>query len=212
MTPIPPLRSSQKAADIDGFFKLVDQALDLHIKTTGAPEGAVPVYVHSFPKERVGQKDQPFDVITHHVMEGGMAATSNDGSRVPRGPVLRDRRAHPEKDGYNLCVNGWWEDAAVVFTVWSRNSEVADRMTVWFHKFIMRYANFYDFFKARGVQQFRFVKRLEDGVEDREGQELHHRRLVYSFRIEYLDTFEERQLTSVSVNVKGCDPVELSAE
>jgi hypothetical protein len=214
----PPLRSSEAAADIQGFFRIVGEALAVHVKTAGTPDGVTPVYVHSFPKERLSEAGKPFDVVTHHVLDGGMSATSNDGSRIPREPALRERTPHPTKAGYNLCNQGWWEDTAVVFTIWSNSNENADELTTWFHKFLMRYAYFYGYFKAYGIQQFRFVKRLEDGTEDREGQELYHRRLVYSCRLEYLDSFEERQLTDVTVHVtnettgRTVDTIELSAE
>ena len=212
---VPPLRSSQPAADIQGFFRIVGEALNLHVNTVGAPDGVTPVYVHTFPKERLSETGKPFDVITHHVLEGGMAATSNDGNRVPRQPSVRERKPHPTKAGYNQCYQAWWEESSVVFTIWSNSNENADELTVWFHRFLMRYAYAYGTFKARGIQQFRFVKRLEDSNEDREGQELYVRRLVYSFRLEYLDMFEERQLTDVSLHVTaGQDTVtrELSAE
>jgi len=211
---VPPLRSSEAAVDIQGFFQTVGEALGVHIKTAGAPDGIAPEYVHSFPKKRLSEPGKPFDVITHHVLDGGMSATSNDGSRIPREPATRERTPHPEKAGYNLCIQAWWEDATVVFTIWSNSNENADELAVWFHKFLMRYAYFYGFFKARGIQQFRFVQRLEDSNEDREGQELYVRRLAYSFRLEYLDTFEERQLTDLTVNVtagRDTETRELSA-
>lgn len=209
--PPPPLRSSEPAADIQGFFKAVGEALDLHVKTAGAPDGIAPVYVHSFPKERLSKPGTPFDVITHHVSDGSMAATSNDGSRIPREPALRQRKPHPTKAGYNLCYQGWWEDVTAVFTIWSNSNENADELANWFHKFLMRYAYFYGFFKARGISQFRYVRRMEDTTEDREGQELYVRRLAYRFRLEYLDTFEERQLTDLTVRAAG-ETRELSAE
>lgn len=198
---VPPLRSSQPAADIQGFFQITGEALALHVQTAGAPDGVTPVYVHAFPKARLSEPGKPFDVITHHVYDGGMSATSNDGSRVPREPARRERRPHPTKAGYNLCTLAWWEDVSVMFTIWSNSNENADELTTWFHKFLMRYASFYQYFRARGVQQFRFVRRLEDTTEDREGQELYARRLIYRIRIEYLDTFEERQLTDVTLNL-----------
>ena len=37
-----PLRSSKPAADINGFFQIVGQALAEFIKTEGAPEGTAP--------------------------------------------------------------------------------------------------------------------------------------------------------------------------
>ena len=197
-----PLRSSKPAADINGFFQIVGQALAEFIKTEGAPEGTVPVYVETFPKERLSEPDTAFDVILFHVVTGEMAPTSNDGATVPRSPMLRNVTKIPTQAGYNLAQYGWWENYTVEFEVWSKTNSVANSLAVWFHRFLIRYAYYYKFFEAFGVQQFKFAGRQEDKSDTKENQELQIRPLRYSFRLEFLDTFTERQLTDLTLNFK----------
>ena len=196
-----PLRSSKPAADINGFFQIVGQALAEFIKTEGAPEGTVPVYVETFPKERLSEPDTAFDVILFHVVTGEMAPTSNDGATVPRSPMLRNVTKIPTQAGYSGAVRVV-ENYTVEFEVWSKTNSVANSLAVWFHRFLIRYAYYYKFFEAFGVQQFKFVGRQADKSDTKENQELQIRPLRYSFRLEFLDTFTERQLTDLTLNFK----------
>ena len=79
---------------------------------------------------------------------------------------------------------------------------MANSLAVWFHRFLIRYAYYYKFFEAFGVQQFKFAGRQEDKSDEKENQELQIRPLRYSFRLEFLDTFTERQLTDLTLNFK----------
>jgi hypothetical protein len=200
LTP-PRLRSSLPAVDIGGFFKAVDEALNLHLGSSKWPEGTKPVLVHSFPKERITKPDDPFDVITFSVGGSEMAATSNDGSRIPRGPTLRDKVVSKTKYGYDNVTVAWKEEVAVIFNIWSRSNRRADDMVNWFHRFMMKYGAVYKFFMARGVDRFQFVRRGRDEVENVEGQEIYKRSLVYMIRIEYVDVLEEKLLETVTLNV-----------
>lgn len=199
-TPAPPTRSTRPAADIDGFFTAVNEALKLHLKTVAWPTGTYPTLIHAFPRERLAKVDDPFDVITFSVLSAEMAPTSNDGSRVPRGPIILDGKTQ-EYMGYNTATLMWWEEATVQFHVWSRSNKRADDMTTWFHRFLMSYAHAYQFFRARGVEQFRFVGRGRDEAEVQAQQELYHRTLTYKFRIQYLQTLLDRQLESVTISL-----------
>ncbi len=199
---IPPrLRSSLPAVDIQGFFKAVEDALKLHLASSKWPEGTKPTFVHSFPKARLIQPDDPFDVITFSVGGSEMAATSNDGSRIPRGPQIRDKVARKVKYGYDNVTMAWKEEVAVVFNIWSKSNRRADDMVNWFHRFMMKYGAIYKFFMARGVDRFQFVKRGRDEVENAEGQEVYKRSLVYMIRIEYVDVLEEKLLETINLNV-----------
>lgn len=195
----PPLRSSQPAVDIPGFFDLVEQALNLYIKTEGQPDQTRPTLVHEFPKERLAQPDNKFDVITFKVASSEMAPTMNDGSK-PRSPRLREVKNHPKLAGFNVAVDGWWELVQAEFTVWSKSSRNADLIADWFHKFMVKYAFIYKLFLSRGVTNFRFVKRADDDVDRSFGQELYKRRLTYEFRLEILIGFEQKQLTDLDIN------------
>ena len=162
---MPPLRSSKPAADINGFFQIVGQALAEFIKTEGAPEGTVPVYVETFPKERLSEPDTAFDVILFHVVSGEMAPTSNDGATVPRSPMLRNVTRIPSQAGYNLAQYGWWENYTVEFEVWSKSNSVANSLAVWFHRFLIRYAYYYKFFEASQPKGRREGRKRSNGAE-----------------------------------------------
>lgn len=202
MTPnenLPPLRSILPAIDIPGFFDVVEQAMLLYIKTEGKPDNTSPVLVHEFPKERLAKPDDKFDIITFKVTSSVMAPTMNDGS-TPRSPRLRQIKNHPRLGGYNLVVEGWWELVQAEFTIWSKSSRNADTIAAWFHGFMVRYAFLYKFFQARGAQNFRFVQRADDDVDQSFGQELYKRRLTYEFRLETLIGLEQKQLTDLDIN------------
>ena len=79
---------------------------------------------------------------------------------------------------------------------------MANSLAVWFHRFLIRYAYYYKFFEAFGIQQFKFAGRQADKSDTKENQELQIRPLRYSFRLEFLDTFTERQLTDLTLNFK----------
>jgi len=197
---VPPLRSSQPAVDIPGFFDAVAQAFAMHLKTQGpADDNLSPAFVHEFPKERLAKTDDKFDVITFKVLSSVMAPTTNDG-RAPRGPRERETKPHSSMTGFNVQVDGWWELVQAEFSIWSKSNRNADVITDWFHKFMMRYAHAYKFFMARGVQNFRFVKRADDDVDHSWDQELYRRRLVYEFRLETLIAYEQKTLTDVDIN------------
>lgn len=195
----PPLRSSLPAVSIPGFFDAVEQALAVHIKTEGTPDSTRPTVVHEFPKERIAKTDDKFDIITFKVANAVMAPTMNNGAS-PRSPRLREVRQHPKLAGYNLAVEGWVELVQVEFCIWSKSSRNADLVADWFHTFIRKYAFIYKFFMARGVQNFRFVKRADDDIDHSFGQEVYRRRLTYEFRLETLFGFEEKQLTDLDIN------------
>jgi hypothetical protein len=194
----PPERSPLPAINISGFFDAVEQALQLHIKTEGNPEGLNPVFVHSFPKERVAKPDQVLDLITFRVISSEMAPTLNDGSK-PRSPVLRENTPDHKLGGYNKVVWGWRELVNAEFCIWSKSNLSADVITTWFHDFMVKFAFVYQFFKVRGVQNFRFVKRDSDEVNQSFGQELYTRRLQYEFTLETLFVFEHKQLTDIDI-------------
>lgn len=210
-TVVPPLRSLQAAADLPGFFDTVADALALHVKTDGPPDGQTPIFVEDFPKERLSVPGDPFYVVTYRVDSTQMGSTSNDSDRRPRAPLVRDRRPHPNLEGYNLVTYGWWEDAVVVFEIWGKSNSGANSLGNWFHKFMMKYAFAVKYFDGRGVQQFRFTQRLPDEVRQKEGQELYLRQYAYSFRLEFLDSTLERRITTASLSVNGQPLNDLSA-
>jgi hypothetical protein len=209
--PPPPLRNIQPAVDLAGFFDLLQTAFALHIKTTGQPEGITPQFVESFPKERLSQPDQAFDIITYRIKSAGMAPTGNDG-RTPRAPTLRENKQSKEKTDYNIEVWHWWEQIVVTFEIWSNDNANANTLAIWFHKFIFTWAFVLKYFQGHGVNNFEFVERLEDTAPRVDEQELYLRQLSYTFRLETLIAFEKRQLTELTLILEsppGIAPITL---
>ena len=197
---LPPLMSSKPAVDINGFFDIVGTALNDFIKTEGAPDNTSPVYIEWFPQERIGKPDTAFEVINFSVLEASLSPVLNDG-RVNRNPSIRQTEVDKTKEGYNKITYAWWEDYTVQFEIWSKSNLTANKLAVWFHRFLIKYNFFYKFFPAHGIQHFKFEKRLADEVEVKEDQEIYKRRMCYSFRLEMLDTFTSRQLTDLTLEV-----------
>lgn len=198
--PLPSLRSSRPAVDPEGFFDIVGQALQLHLKSEEVPDGALPFYLHSVPKERISQVDQPFDGITFKVISSVPAPVKNDGS-VSRKPITFNA-PDPNQDGYTTKTDTWMEILTVEFTVWSRSNPTRGKLVNWFHKFILRYANAYKFFEARGADKLQFVGRGEDSFESHEEQEIYFGTLTYQVRIQFLNNYSQRQIDELTVNVQ----------
>lgn len=197
---IPRLRSHLPAADSDTFFDAVGEAMTQHLEAEKAPDGTSPFYVHSFPQERLTKTDEPFDGVTFRVVSSVPAPVRNDGT-VSRKPFYIVEPDHT-KAGYNKVTADWFEIVTVEFTLWSRSNPTRGHLVNWFHRFILRYANAYKFFEARGVDKFQFVGRGEDGFETKEQQEIYFGTLTYQIRIQFLDTYSERQLTNLSVSAQ----------
>jgi len=175
----------------------VGKALALHLKTEETPAGAQPFYLHQFPKERVGTVDAPFDGITFKVLSSVPAPTRNDGT-VSRRPFTFTE-PDPQRQGYLKKTDTWMEIVTVEFTIWSKSNPTRGKLVNWFHRFILRYANAYKVFLARGIDKLQFVGRGEDGFETHEQQEIYFGTLTYQCRVQFLDTYIERQLDQLTV-------------
>ena len=197
---IPRLRSSLPAVDPDGFFAAVGKALTLHLTVEDAPAGSQPFYLHQFPKERVGKVDQPFDGFTFKVLSSLPAQVRNDGTVSRKGTYFSEPST--THAGYLKWTSTWKELVTVEFTVWSKSNPTRGQLVNWFHRFILRYANAYKFFEARGVDKFQFVGRGEDGFETHEEQEIYFGTLTYQCQVQFLDTYLERQLDQLTVTAQ----------
>ncbi len=200
------LRSSQPAVDHRGFFKIVQQAFALYLESLQVAENDRPVLVEDFPKERLSQFDNSNDwvVILFRVHHSEIAGTSPSGTdRKPKGIWGHDRTPHPTKSGYVLDRSWWWENAVVEFVIVARSNRTANIWCDRFHRFMMDYAFRMQFFRSRGVEDFRFVERLEDQKTQNYGQELESRRLRYRVRLEFRQETEIKALEGLNLTVDG---------
>ena len=196
---LPRSRSPQPAVDINGFFKLVGEALALCIETEGPPPNGAPIYVQEYAQEKLAAEDQTNDIVVFRVVSGKMASNLNGGGN-PKRPSLREAKTHPEKGtGYQIEIYGWYEQHVVEFTLMSRSNINGNILAEWFHMFLMKYAFALRYFLGRGVDNFEFVERNDDPVDHKEGQEVYVRRLSYQFRLNRLYATESRRLTDIDL-------------
>ncbi len=206
-------RSPLPSVDWDTFFNAVNDAFDLHIKSYGPPGQKAPVFVADVPKTNEGNFDTSFDVITFKIMQSVRAATDPSAKRrFPKGPNIREVMPHPTKSRYSIVTFGWWEQMDVRFTIYTLARDRADEITKWFHIMMMRYCFFLDFFRARGVQDMRFIKRGEDDFSRMYGQELYIRTLDYGVRLELLQSFEKKDLEAIDLVVNETPLITLQEE
>jgi hypothetical protein len=187
------------------MFDAFHEAFALHLDSMQWPEKDRPVLVKAFPRNRTSQGgfDTNFDVILFRLLHSAPASTSNSAVRQPKGIWRKEISKHPVKAGYQLVETGWWEQVAVEFQVLAKANQRADELVNWFHRMMMLYAHQMQFFRARGVNDLRFVQRLEDTTTKEYGQELYVRPLQYTLRLELLDKAEVKVMETVGLTVNG---------
>ena len=190
---------------IHGFFQTVYEAYDLAKQTSTPPDGAWATIVEDYPKNRQGQFDTSFNVVQWSVLDAEPAGYSKDGyDNIHTRPVIREQKPHPDKAGYILTTQAWKEWVTVEFTVYAKTNRGARETAEWFHFFIIRWAQTFDFFRMRGIEKFQFVKRSRDEETQKFGDNtLYLRRLQYKFRLEVQDQFETKTLEKLNVTVNG---------
>lgn len=197
-----PVQSALPAVTQLTLLAAFGEMFGLALDVASWPEGR-PVLVEQYPLLREGSFDHSFDVILYHLVHSETASTSNDGSRKPKGWWGYSRRPHPTKARYAL-VHSWWQESVVVdFTVLAKSASRANQLADWYHRTVLLYAHGMKFFQARGVNELRFLERLEDRTTKDYGQELFARPLRYSLRLELSDITEVKLLEEVSIAVNG---------
>lgn len=200
-----PTRSSLPALNHVTLFDAFREMFELHLGTMQWPKEEWPVLVKTYPRDRIstGGYDHAFDVILFHIVESETASTSNDGERKPKGLWTKQTREHPTKKRYQVVESGWQEKVTVQFTILAKSNERADALVDWFHRMVLTYVFAMQFFRTRGVSEFRFEKRLEDKESKEYGQELYSRPLRYSLRLDLAIVSEAKVLERVDVKVNG---------
>lgn len=199
MVPPPFLRSSQPASDWTDFFGTVGHAIDEFYAASGLSLERKPLYVEEYPQARDGQFDLPFAAIVWKVLHSEMAPTSNNKERVPNGLTFVERD-HPEKAGYKEVTASWHELMVAEFEVYGKSNDAANSLCSWFHRTLMRLVGL-KYFKAYGIDYFRFVERTADEKTNQDGQDLYLRRLRYEVRITLTDTLDVKTIESVGIRL-----------
>jgi hypothetical protein len=206
----PPIQSSLSAADIDGFFRSVGDAVTLELDLSNVSPDKRPLYTEEWPKERLAIPNSPFDFIGYHVVASRRASLSNKGQRAHKGLMLFDQKPSPVNEGYIQFTFGWIEEAIVQFTIFAPSNRRATDLMKWLQNLIVKYHDLYGFFRARGIDYLVFSERLEDALEKTESQELYTRSLQFVVRVQNLLTVEAKSLESIQLNLRMKDGGEIA--
>ncbi len=195
----PRLRSPLPATDIDGFFRLVGQALKRQQEIDGAKKEIF--YTEEFP-----EKDDNIngEVITYSVVSRlpgtyerkTVGAAMNEGNIRQRRKMLRESIIDPDHPGSNIYTFGQWFDNRVEFDIIAQNNKTANQRALWFEDFIDSWTWF---FEANGVNHIRYEGRGADAVITPENKKIVIRPLIYYVHTEKVTVVREHTLRSLIV-------------
>lgn len=195
----PRLRTPLPATDIDGFFRLVGQALKRQQEIDGAKKEIF--FTEEFP-----EKDDNIsgEVITYSVLgrmpgtfEGKMvSAAMNEGNIRQRRRSLRESVIDPDHPGSAIYTYGQWFDNKVEFDIIAQNNKTANQRALWFEDFM---DSWMWFFEASGVAGIRYEGRGADSVITPENKKIAIRPLIYYVRTEKVTVVREHTLRSLIV-------------
>jgi hypothetical protein len=187
------LRSPSPAVDIDGFYNLVGQALEVYQLAEGKARDRLLIYTEEYPPENYER-----ETITVRLRDRGpgvMSRTAPRGQPRELKPNVREVYEDPILPGYQIWELGWMRDNIVEFCVWSQTNKEANKIALWFEDF-MHYNMW--FFRSRGVNQLYFNGRDEDfKILDKR---LVGRPLTYFVRTERIIQLREKVLEEIIVN------------
>ena len=167
------------------------------------PADQIPVFAKEYPRIRDGEFDHKFDVILYHIVEVQAASTSNDGERRPKGWSFTSLGPNRQKAGYATEKAYWEEEVLIQFDVYAKSADRADDLVDWWHRSLLYFAHGLKWFLGRGVNGFRFVRRLEDKMTKEFGQELYHRSLQYTMRLQLSELFDAKLLDDINLAING---------
>jgi hypothetical protein len=200
----PPPQKSTGNLTTQQFFELMYWILDIEQPDlVFAP--AFPNFLIPGTKAYQQTVDNPVklfrDTITYKITREEPG--SMGGSKQPFGdtrelnPKLRQTAA---KTGDTVSdIYGQWFDTLVQFDVWTLTNLEADRLALWFKRFMTRYRAF---FREMGLSEIHFWWRGVDEVTNKLRNALHFRTLVFFVRTEELILSEEFALKEIQYKLE----------
>lgn len=196
---MPKLRTPLPSVDIDGFFRLVDEALVKQQQIDGAKN-------QIFFTEEYPEKDENIkgEVIAYSLLErkpGTFERTTagsamNPGNIRQRKKFFRESIVDPEIVGFNIYTYGQWFDNRIEFDIIAKNNKTANMRALWFEDFMDSWTWF---FEASGVSSLFYEGRGEDKVVTIDNKKRAVRPLIYYVRTEKITVIRENTLRSLLV-------------
>jgi len=187
------LRSPSPAVDIDGFYNLVGEALNVYQLAEGRAKDRLIIYTEEYPPENYER--ETITVRLRNRQPAVMSRTAPRGQPRELKPTVREVYEDPILPGYQIWELGWMRDNVIEFTMWSQTNKEANKMALWFEDF-MHYNMW--FFRSRGVNQLYLDNREEDfKILDKR---LVGRPIMYFVRTERIIQLREKVLEEIIVN------------
>lgn len=187
------LRSPSPAVDIDGFYELTGEALEVFQLAEGRAADKLIIYSEEFQPENYER--ETISVRLRSRQPAVMSKTAPMGQPRELKPTVREVYDDPLLPGYQIWELGWMRDNVIEFCMWSKSNKEANKMALWFEDF-MHYNMW--FFRSRGVNQLYFNGRDEDfKILDKR---LVGRPLTYFVRTERIIQLREKVLEEIIVN------------
>jgi hypothetical protein len=195
----PRLRTPAPATDIDGFFRLVGQALKRQQEIDGAKKEIF--YTEEFP-----EKDDNIngEVITYSVVSRlpgtferkNVGAAMNEGNIRQRRKIFREATIDPDHPGSRIYTYGQWFDNRVEFDIIAQTNKTANQRAIWFEDFMDSWTWF---FEANGIASLRYEGRGADSVVTPENKKIAIRPMIYYVHTEKVTVVREHTLRSLIV-------------
>ncbi len=195
----PRLRSPLPATDLDGFFRLVGQALKHQQHLDGAKKEV-------FFTEEYPEKDDNItgEVISYQLLErrpgtferkqvGGML---NEGNTRQRRKIFRESQADPDYPGERIHTYGQWFDNKIQFNIMAKTNKTANQRALWFENFMDSWTWF---FEVNGILHLKYEGRGPDSVVTPENQKIAIRPMIYYLQTERITVIREHALRSLVV-------------
>jgi hypothetical protein len=193
------LRTPYPAQDVDGFFRLVGQALKACQESEGVQNPIV--YTEDMPE---ADDNITGEVISYclkqrkpgHFEQGGQGrAMANNRTRA-RKKMFREAFDDPDHAGLKIYTFGKEFDNIVEFKLWARTNKTANARAMWFENFMEEYTWY---FRASGIKLITYEGRDADIQISPENRKLVCRPLLFYVRTEQITTVKEYNLRSLVV-------------
>ena len=196
----PRLRTPFPAQDIDGFFRLVGQAINAQQTAEGVQNPLK--YTEDMPEN---DDNISGEVISYCVKERRPGAFEQvkqgaafmDRTARTRKKVFRESYDDPEHPGLKVYTYGQEYDNMVEFKIWAKTNKTANARAMWFEDFMEQWRWY---FEASGVKRINYEKRGEDMHLSPENVKLVCRPLYYYVRTEKVTVVREYMLRSLVVD------------
>ena len=194
------LRTPRPAVDIDGFFRLVGNAIQQQQLLEGV---ANPIsYLEDTPEEDDNLTGETIvysllERLPGHFEQKNLGMAMSNRTMRQRKKLFREAIKDPDNPGMKIFTYGEWFDNTVCFKVYARTNKVANRRALWLEDTIDRWIWY---LKASGLSEIAYLGRGADEYLSPENRKIVCRPLHYYIRTEKVTVVREHILRQLNIS------------